>query len=540
MNSLSPRPYVIEEYTRTVCPLCSAEYSRRSDEAGVWKDGMLVSHEGSIWLRRFCAEHGETESLYEEDAELWRARQGWSTPTLQITPDRATNFGAFPDAYRDGLPASHGQHTCILVLNITDRCNYGCTTCYAVAKAPGTAVPRDEAPTIEDILLTVQTILQREGGRLSVLMLSGGEPTVRDDLQQIIARLSELPITRILLNTNGRRIARDDKFLAFLHEHRDRLEIYLQFDGVRDTTYQQLRNEAVAREKLCALQRLSEAGLFTTLVMTVARGINEDEIGDVAMLGLETSRCAGLALQPMFGSGRALNFDAQSRATPTGVLKRLQEQTRGVIQSSDFIPLPCSHKDCCDITYLIKTASGTWQSIPKLIGRDELKNWIHLFGNTISFDNLSEPLTAMLKSGALARVFSEQLPIGTPQLARDLSQMCDCVPGLPQLLGGLWSVVQKRTSTRNEAQTLEKVAERTFRITVKMFMDAHTFHEARIRQCCVHTGTFEDDPRRYSFCWRWLFADATDFPSSQFEAPTATVIPLQQLTTTGINAKGQP
>jgi uncharacterized radical SAM superfamily Fe-S cluster-containing enzyme len=57
---------------------------------------MLVSHDGSIWLRRFCAEHGETESLYEEDAELWRARHGWSTPTLHITPDRATNFGAFP------------------------------------------------------------------------------------------------------------------------------------------------------------------------------------------------------------------------------------------------------------------------------------------------------------------------------------------------------------------------------------------------------------------------------------------------------------
>jgi hypothetical protein len=59
---------------------------------------------------------------------------------------------------------------------------------------------------------------------------------------------------------------------------------------------------------------------------------------------------------------------------------------------------------------------------------------------------------------------------------------------------------------------LEAMAERTFRITCKMFMDAHTFHEARIRQCCVHVGTFEEDPRRYSFCWRWLFAEASDFP----------------------------
>src|SRR5947209_18555537 len=107
---LPPRDYVIEEYTTTVCPLCMSERPRRSDEPDLFKDGMLVSHDGSIWLRRFCREHGETESLYEEDAEIWRARSGWSTPTLCMTPDRPGNFAAFPEAYRDGLPASHGQH----------------------------------------------------------------------------------------------------------------------------------------------------------------------------------------------------------------------------------------------------------------------------------------------------------------------------------------------------------------------------------------------------------------------------------------------
>ena len=66
-------------------------------------------------------------------------------------------------------------------------------------------------------------------------------------------------------------------------------------------------------------------------------------------------------------------------------------------------------------------------------------------------------------------------------------------------------------------KSLELTAERTFRITVKQFMDAHTFHEARLRQCCVHSGTFEEDPRRYPFCWRWLFADAHEFPGR--EAP---------------------
>jgi uncharacterized radical SAM superfamily Fe-S cluster-containing enzyme len=510
---LPARDHVIEAYTRTVCPECFRERQRRSDEPGVFVDGMLVAHDGSIWLRRFCATHGETESLYEEDAEIWRARNGWSTPTLRVTPDRPGNYAGFPHGYRDGLPASHGQHTCILLLNVTDRCNYGCTTCYASASGPGTPAPHPEHPTPEEIFHTVRTMLAREDGKLGVLMLSGGEPTIRPDLPEIILRLSDLNITRIMINTNGRRIAREDRFLRFLEEHRRRVEIYLQFDGLRPATYQALRSEDVLDEKLAALRRLNDAGVFTTLVATVRRGVNEDEVGSLVQLGLRTPRCAGLAVQPMFGSGRVLPYDPRSRATPTGVLRRMGAQTGGLVQWSDFIPLPCSHQDCCDITYLLQTAGGEWIPLPRLIGRDELKQWIGAVSNTITFEEVGAAAVGMLRSGTLQRVFSEQLRTGTPDLARDIARMCDCVPGLPQLLGGLWALVKDRD------RALERLAERMFRITVKMFMDAHTFHEARIRQCCVHTGTFEGDPRRYSFCWRWLFADATDQPQEPLPFP---------------------
>ena len=529
MNGLPARDYLIEEYTTTVCPHCFDERPRRADEADVWKDGMLVSRDGKIWLRRFCARHGETESLYEEDAALWRARSGWSAPTLQVTPDRADNFAAFPDAYRDGLPASHGQHTCILLLNVTARCNYACVACYADAEPPGTPAPRDEQPTISAIRRTVETILARENGKLGVLMLSGGEPTVRDDLPQIIEALRDLPITRILLNTNGRRIARDAKFVEFLRAHRDRIEVYLQFDGVSQNAYQSLRDADVRDEKMRALELLRDAGLWTTLVMTLARGVNENEIGEVLQLGLSMPRCSGLMLQPLFGSGRNAGFDPRDRITPTGVLRRLGEQSGGVLGPDDFLPLPCSHRDCCDISYLMKTRDGSWKSLPALLGRDELKRWLAYFANTISFETASGAVKEMLKSGALARVFSEQMPPSAPALALDLAKLCGCVGGLADLL----EVMKPRG-----ASTLEKAAERTFRVTVKMFMDVHTLHAARIRQCCVHTGTFEDDPRRYSFCWRYLFADAGEFPRDNVipleaapknGASTRTVSPIENL-----------
>lgn len=497
---LEPRPYLIEEYTTTLCPECFATGARRSDE-DVWRDGLLVSRDNRVWMRRFCAEHGETESLYEEDLEIWRARQGFATPTLRINPDRAGNFAAFPAGYREGLPASHGQHTCILLLNVTQRCNFSCPTCYAAASPPGAAIPLVEHPSVQEIRHTVRTMLAREEGKLGVLMLSGGEPTVREDLPAIIEAALEENITRVLINTNGRRIARDDAFLDFLVRHRERVEVYLQFDGFRESTYRHHRGQDVREEKLTALSRLQAAGIWTTLVMAVSRE-NEDEVGEVLQLGLATPRCAGLAIQPLFGSGRHGAFEPRDRVTPTGVLRRLEAQTNGLVSWRDFVPLPCSHRDCCDITYFLQNRKGQWQSLPRLIGRDELKKWLYLVANTISFDGVSGAVTELVKGGVLQRVFSEQQRLSAMQLVSDISEMCGCVRGLPDLLGALWS------GTANS----EAVAEKTFRVTVKMFMDAHTFHAARIRQCCVHTGTFEDDPRRYSFCWRWLFADATDFP----------------------------
>jgi uncharacterized radical SAM superfamily Fe-S cluster-containing enzyme len=514
---LPPRTYTIEEYTRTVCPCCIAEGRDRAGADEPFIDGMLVSHGGKVWMRRFCGRHGESESLYEEDLEIWRARSGWNTPTLAVTPDRPDNFRGFPTGYRDGLPASHGQHTCVLVLNITERCNYACPTCYATARSPGTEAAQPEHPTLPEILHSVDTVLAREGGKLGVLMLSGGEPTVRDDLPELLPRLLERNITRIMINTNGRRVARDDRFVVLLQGVRDRVEVYLQLDAVQPGPHGRLRGEEVLSEKMTALQRLDEAGLFTTLVMTVARGVNDQHVGDVLLHGLSLPRCSGLAIQPMFGSGRVPAFDPQDRVTATGVLRRLETQTRGAVTWQDFIPLPCSHQDCCDITYLIRTTARDrgratdWRSLPRLIGRDELRRWLGLVSNTITFDSLSQPLAELIRSGALQRVFSEQLRVGALDLARDLLRLCGCAPELGDLVASF------RHGEEAAAQTSS--AERTFRVTAKMFMDAHTFHEARIRQCCVHTGTFEPDPRRYSFCWRWLFSDAPDFPHSPLVSP---------------------
>src|SRR5579871_2891339 len=266
------RDYRIEEYLQTVCPECIA--AGRSSQDGAFIDGALVSHDGSVWMHRWCPAHGESESLYEEDLELWQARAGWSTPTLEITPDRpATRSGLA--AYADGLPASHGQHTCILLLNVTENCNFSCPTCYASALEPGSAAPNPMHPSVKELLRTVDAVLEREGGRLGVVMLSGGEPTLRTDLPEIVREIAARNVTRVVINTNGRRVARDDEFAAFLAELPDRVEVYLQFDGLDPEKVKILRGDYVVAEKLKAIDRLEQAQICTTLVATVAKGVNE-------------------------------------------------------------------------------------------------------------------------------------------------------------------------------------------------------------------------------------------------------------------------
>src|SRR5262249_39990502 len=193
------------------------------------------------------------------------------------------------------------------------------------------------------VLAILDAALARENGDLDVLMFSGGEPTIHPQLEAMLDAALARPVHRLLINTNGIRLARDDRFLAFLAERRERVEIYLQFDGFEQRTHRLLRGEDLRGVKEAVLRRLTEAGLYTTLVMTVAQDVNDHELGAVADLALRTRYVAGVMYQPVFGSGRSIPIDPLRRVTTTGTLRRLFEQTR--MTAADLVALPGRHPD---------------------------------------------------------------------------------------------------------------------------------------------------------------------------------------------------
>ncbi|MFI7419089.1 radical SAM protein [Nonomuraea sp. NPDC049684] len=476
----------ILRYVNAFCPKCHGQDLDRVERLS----GRLAERDGRVWLERGCREHGLIRTLYDEDPEILSYLEEWTAPTKQHIPDVSGNFAPIPGAYLNGLPEMQTQHTCILLEDIAEACNLRCPTCFADSSPDLTGVV-----PVADVLANVDQRLARENGKLDVLMLSGGEPTLHPELKTLLAELVSRPVTRILINTNGVLVARDDALLDLLTEHRDRVEVYLQYDGSSAEASRHHRGGDLRRIKAEAVRRLSEREIFTTLVMTAALGVNDGEIGDVVRLALDTPFVGGVSLQPQFGSGRSGVIDPSDRLTHTGVLKRLGPQTGGLVTWRDLTALPCSHPHCCSVGYLIRDDAQQWRSLVALIGHDRLKENLGLVSNRIADTELPRELRMAVQESLLG-LLSEQSSLSHPQIGdlwRDICENCDL--GVATLLTLASSALPGR---RKKLRRM--LGERVVRITIKPFMDISTMIEERLTQCCVHVGTRAEQDQCAPFC----------------------------------------
>ncbi len=469
----------IVRYVSAYCPRCHDEAPGRPLEEVARLNAYLAEEDGRVWLVRGCPSHGRVSTLYDESAEIMSYLEQWTAPTKRHTPDTPGNFDQIPAAYLRGLGEMQTQHTCILLEDITKSCNLCCPNCFA-GSSPSLAgvVP------VERILANVDQRLARENGRIDVLMLSGGEPTVHPRFAEIVERVLERNVVRVLVNSNGIDIAQNDEVLDLFARHNKRVEVYLQFDGFRRETHRYHRNADLRQIKQRAVERLSAAGVFTTLTMTASLGVNDDEIGDVVRFGLETPFVGGISIQPQFGSGRSTPIDPANRLTHTGVLSRLGPQTDGLVTWRDLTALPCSHPHCCSVGYMLMTDTGEWRSLVAIVGHDRLKEHIGLVSNRIADREIPAQLRDLVKESFLG-LLSEQSSLTHPTISDLFRNICEnCDLGMSTILRVAGDALLGRTSALREL-----LAKRVKRITIKPFMDINTMIEERLLQCCVHVGT---------------------------------------------------
>ena len=376
---------------------------------------------------------------FAHDGSVWLTRDcpDHGVATALVSSDRRDFF--LRDDVAHAPPAAGTQHrSCIALLEITDACNLSCPACYADSPS-GTHVPFDAC-----VRRLLAFVAQR--GPLDVLQISGGEPTIHPDFLRILDVAKKAPIDHVMINTNGLLLARDPGLAGAIAARMPRVEVYLQMDGLDRQTHQALRGRDLVEIKRAALAALTAHDVPTTLVCAVVEGVNDREVADVLRLGAGLPNVRGVSFQPATYAGRFdLGADPYRRATLTAVLAALDAGTEGAIARGDFRPLPCSHPNCCSFTVAAR-AGGDLVPLPRLVDVDG------------RMEQLADRIAFTLDDAAAC-----------------------CAP------------------TGAGAAAIDAADPRAFlRIVVKPFMDAWTYDQERVDECCVHV--IDDDGNGVSFC----------------------------------------
>ncbi len=439
--------FIFHELTRSICPVCKRVI-----------DAQVILRDNRVYMRKRCPEHGWFEGLVSSDAQMYVASAAFNKPgTMPVQFSTEGKEGCPLDC---GLCPEHKQHTCLALIEVNTGCNLSCPICFADA-GEGFSL------TLEEVERMLDRFVELEG-EPEVILFSGGEPTIHPQILDMVRAAKARGIPHVMINTNGLRIAKDDRFLAELEELRP--TIYLQFDGLEQQTYRKIRGQELLDIKLRCLDRLEEIDLDVALVAAIERGINEHEVGVLVKFGMEHPAVRGIVFQPVTHTGRHLPFNPLERVTIPDVLHGIIQQTGDLFRQEDFVPVPCCFPTCQVNTYVYVNGSQI-TPLPRVFPVDQYLDYItnRALPKVPSLPEVQQALEGLWSASAVA---------GSTKTASQFSCACGVAIDLDSDLGHL-----KR---------------HIFQIAIKDFMDSYTFSVKQVMKCCV--GVLVPDGRLIPFC----------------------------------------
>lgn len=425
--------HVFHELTRSICPACRRVI-----------DAQILLRDNRVYMRKRCPDCGPFEALVYADAEAYTSFARFNKPGAIPLAFNADIAAGCP--HDCGLCPDHQQHACLGIIEVNSTCDMECPLCFASA-ASGFNLTLEEVEQILDDFV-------RAEGNPEVVQFSGGEPTIHPQIISFVRAAQQRGIPYVMINTNGKRIAHDDRFLDELSEVRP--SFYFQFDGFERDTYRVIRGEPdILEEKLRALDRLAARGLGVTLVPAIERGVNDHEIGRIIDFAIKHPAVRGINFQPAFHAGRHLPHDPMLRVTIPDVLRWIEEQTAGRFVKSDFVPVPCCFPTCNSVTYAF-IEGDTVTPIPRVINVEDYLDYI---------TNRIVPGFGPEVRGALEGLWSSSSVPGSPRSAEQLAISCQGC-GLAQ------------------GVTLGDLARNVLMIMLQDFMDPWTFNQKSLMKCC--------------------------------------------------------
>ncbi len=436
--------------TRGICPVC-----------GILVDAKVYTEDGKVYLEKYCLEHGKNTALISSDYDYYKNSHMFiKNGQLQNKYFGEKSKGCPNDC---GLCPDHEQHICVPVIEITGNCNLDCPICIANEnKRPDM--------TLEEIKKIVSDLLESEG-KIDVLNLSGGEPTIHPDYKSIIEYLTNVNgITKVSVSTNGIKFL-DDKFLDF---HREKsVIISLQLDGNSDEVYLKLRGKKLAETKKEILEKLVSTDADCSVIMTVAKGINDDvqNVRYVYETFLKNENFLSLMFHPLtYSNEYKTQYNVMDRVTIPDVIDLVSRASNTNIAKEDFMPLPCCNANCFSLVHLLRIGDGQYLPLKKFIDQER---YIDIIKNKTLF-------------GTDEHSFNQIKDLIFDLWAED-GEICDCMKdihtkALSSIKGIIKDVQKEGFSSKN---AFKKAGRKIKSVYIHHFMDADTFDLSRARRCCT-------------------------------------------------------
>jgi len=493
----------IDKKVSSLCPVCLRVVQAR-----------VFSEDGRVYIEKRCEEHGDFRELYWSDLLLYEKFNRYLCNGQGLDNSSESKQGCPFDC---GLCKNHQTGTLLGNIDLTNRCNLACPVCFADAGG------RLYEPSLDQIRVMMQKLRLEKPVPCPAIQFSGGEPTMRDDLPQIVAMAVQMGFFQIQIATNGLRLAASLDLCQSLQKS-GLSTVYLQFDGTTPEPYQAMRGRDLLPIKIKALENLGKAGLVSVvLVPTLARGVNDHQVGDIVRFAsqrLDVIR--GVNFQPVSFAGR---IDPQERAekriTIPDLLVLLEDQMDGEIVREDFYPVPFVvpvslfvasqlqepqpifnvHPCCGAATYIYKF-NGRLVPITRFIDVEGLMEKIK-----IELENSNGSSFSRLKMKGM--------------IVKDLPKYVDeaRIPGDLNVTRMLLSVLRSGTK-----ESLIEFHSKTLFLGAMHFQDLYNLDLERLQRCGIHYAT--PDGRIIPFC-SYNILHRKDI-EERFSLPVASVLQAEQ------------
>jgi len=444
----------------------------------------IFEENNKVWIKKDCPKHGEFLDLYWGDYKMYSKALKFSHEGKGI---ENPNIGAKDSCPKNcGLCKMHSSHTALGNIVITNRCDLQCFYCFFYAKVMGYVYE----PSLEQIRNMLRMMREEKPVKTNAVQLTGGEPCIREDVFDIIRIAKEEGYDHVQLNTNGIRFSKSLEFAKKIREA-GVSTLYLSFDGTTPET-----NPKNHWEIPKILENLKKSELKAVLVPTVINTVNDHDVGNILKFGIRNiDAVSGINYQPVSLVGRITKADVKKlRITIPDVIKKIEEQTNGMVSRDDWYPVPT----IAPITHIVETITGLPQYELTAHPACGMATYLFLDGKKVV------PITRFVDVEGMLDFLEEkakEIRSGKSRVFTSLKILTkigsfidkDKQPKNLNLAKILFNILRKQ-----DYDALGELHYNSLFVGMMHFMDLWNYDIERVKKCCIHYA--QPDGRIVPFC----------------------------------------